>query len=768
MPENIALTYVEIDIRICSLTYGTAPCTAAIPGTGTKKCFNTLRSCQDRDNFDETSATLRFGTASLDLPKDIECFPVLLSVEYDGVEISLGENLGVRANVVASFKEFLWSDTGTGHDKYLADRSYDPVRQGSFWSRFRARHPFLRGVPMRVYRGFVGQTLAEMEEHNFVIEDFSGPGPDGVFSIRGKDVLKIADDDRAVAPAVSNGYLSANVSAVAGSATLVPAGIGNLEYPASGKAAIGGKEIVSFTRSGDVLTITRAQLNTTAVAHLQDDRVQLVLEFSGDDPAGIIYDLLVTYAGIPAGYIDLDNWLTETETYFARVFTAYICEPTGVNELISEVILQAALAVWWDDETQEIRLQVLRAIPSNATVIDMNETQAGTFNITEQPEKRVSQVWTYYAQRNPLEPVDREDNYRSIHTNVHPENEFEYGSAAIKTIKSRWIPFGGRTTAETLNLKHIARFCDPPRLFDLQVMRTHEGIDLGSGYYVGHRCITDDEGVEVTIPAQVTWKKSGPALIAAKLEEIVFADVSDLATSGGGSDPTDHTIVIDSNAFNINLRTLHDTLFPEITDPTGITVTCIINSGVIVGSTSHTLSAFDVGSWVAALDIVIINNGKIRGAGGPGGGAANPNGSSGGIALYTRYAIDFENNGDIKSGGGGGAASKVYSAYFTRGAGGGGAGVIPGAGGDSQHPTTGYGDGANGTQDAGGARGSQFYSPGAFHGGAGGAPGVAGSAASAPSGGGSNGSPGAAGAAVDGVSYVNFTVAGTRAGSEIN
>src|SRR5690606_28538764 len=109
---------------------------------------------------------------------------------------------------------------------------------------------------MRVIRGFVGQSLDEMETRHYIIETTSGPGVDGRFTITGKDTLKMLDDDRAQAPALSGGYLASGISAGDSSATLAPTGIGDEEYPASGTVAI-GNEICSFTRSGDTLSLTR-------------------------------------------------------------------------------------------------------------------------------------------------------------------------------------------------------------------------------------------------------------------------------------------------------------------------------------------------------------------------------------------------------------------------------------------------------------------------------------------------------------------------------
>lgn len=80
-----------------------------------------------------------------------------------------------------------------------------------------------------------------------------------VVQITAKDILDLADNDKAVIPSPSTGKLAA-MTAVDMTATLTPAGIGS-EYPASGMVRI-GRELMTLTRSGDVLTLTRAQDGT--------------------------------------------------------------------------------------------------------------------------------------------------------------------------------------------------------------------------------------------------------------------------------------------------------------------------------------------------------------------------------------------------------------------------------------------------------------------------------------------------------------------------
>src|SRR5690625_3570994 len=62
MREPIA--FVEIEQDFCNLTYGVAPCMAGIGVTGNTQCYNTLRTCQDANNFSRGTKNLWFRDAS--------------------------------------------------------------------------------------------------------------------------------------------------------------------------------------------------------------------------------------------------------------------------------------------------------------------------------------------------------------------------------------------------------------------------------------------------------------------------------------------------------------------------------------------------------------------------------------------------------------------------------------------------------------------------------------------------------------------------------
>jgi len=607
-----------------------------------------------------------------------------------------------------------------------------------------------------------------MDTRHYVIEAFAGPNEAGEFSITAKDVLKLADADRAQAPVLNTGVLNAGITNIATSATLSPVGIGNAEYAASGYLAIGGNEAVSFTRSGDVLTITRGLLGTSNVAHNAGDRVQTILQYSGQDPANIINDLFQTYANVSGSLIPLSDWQAETANYLNRLYTAYIAEPTSVNQLVSELIEQAGLVIWWDDLSETLKLQVIRRVIAS-DMFDGDDVLEGSLQATDQPETRVSRVWTYFNQRNPLLNLDQLENFASSVQTFDSDSETNFGSQAIKKIFSRWIPTGGSATAQRVNDLIISRYKTPPRRFNFNIASTHgpSKPQLAGGYSLQSWGLQDDVGDLETVPIQITRLELLPDRYEIEAEEMLAGDIST-----GNSPDSSRLINFDASANNINLRTIHDTLYA--TPVAGNVVRAIIAAGVIIGSNSTGSPAFDIGSWPAGVSITLEVNGRIEGAGGNGGNGGFPGngtaGSVGGTALYLRYAINVVYGASAQlwggGGGGGGGGSSGFGGVISGGGGGGGAGQVAGTHGTATPPTG--SDGTDGTATTGGAGGSDALHPYSV-GGAGGNPGQTGTNGSAGNGGFAGGSGAAAGAAIDGVSFRTVTSGSADIqGSQIN
>jgi len=726
--NGVALTFFEIDIKYCDLVYGEAPCTAELGVTGEHKCFNTRNfsnDCQDRANYTEGYKTVRFGMEGQPFVASMPCLPYMKSCDVKNAEIHPGEDIGLRATFTATFRNGRHSDAG--FDKYVADRDYNPYEQGTFWGKFRARNPYLQNVPCRVIRGFVGSDEWDIE--HFVLSTMQGPDSDGEVSLSGKDFMYLLSDKSAQAPAVSEGYLSTDYSAGSTSVTLDPPGIGDT-YPSSGKVSI-GENLYEFTRSGDILTISGG----TAEDHDQDDIVQLALEYSGQTVADIIYDLVVNYSPLTADRIDKDAWDELVLQFSDTLYGAIIVKPTAVEKLINELVEQAGLVLYGNTRTQKIEFDILRPNSVTGQRYDERRIRAGTFKQTDQPNKRYSQVWVFYNQRDPFKNLDEPGNFYSAYVRTPGENPYE--TESIKKIFSRWIPRGARSVASDVASRAISRYVNPPRLFGFSLF-AGENPQLGQVAPISHPSLETAFGSREDVNCVLTGIKTKSDGFDIRAEELKFdASLVDL----------NRTFYIDYDTTeNINLRSLYDDAYAVVDEVNPITF--IVVSGVVVGSQYALVPAIETGDWPAGVipTLVIQPGSYVVGRGGDGGYGGGPTGAGkdGGLAIRITSPIRINNAGTIGGGGGGGGGSSTIIGGGSN-SGAGGAGRIAGLGIDLGTLTKGgKSDGTTGDGGDLGQPGKSGTAPNRIH-----APG------------------GAPGAAIDGYSLVTWINEGDIRGPKI-
>lgn len=785
--EERSLTYVEIDMDFCQLTYGTSPCQAVLGDTGSIKCFNTRPNCQDPDNYDPAPLTMRYAMPTSFLPEDIRCIPNLKSVNTAPTKLNPGKNIGQRESVTITFQDHAYHDIGL--DKYVEERktgaaaadgsSYDPFEQGTYWGKWRNRNRYYLGRPLRLIQGKVGQSLSEMEKRHYVIEKVEGPSANGRFQITAKDVLKLADEDRSQAPKASPGVLRNDV-ATGSISSLVLDGASTSDYPSSGRVRI-NKEVFSYTgittngQGVELTGVSRAQLNTTEEEHDSEDTVQLIVSYEGERASDIIYDLLVNYGGVSSSYIDLTAWNSEDDEFIGRLYTGYVTEPTGVRDLLNELSQEAGFFIWSDVTVPEIKFRAVRTPGTTADDITDDDVVGEAPTPREQPKKRRSQVWVFYSRRTPTEPLDEQNNYRSISITVdaNAASDEQYGQNAIEKIYSRWIAQFNRPAADDLGGRILARFRDPPRAYQFQLPYFNPELETGDLFNIISRTMQKPTGAPDPRRSVVLSVEREMGKMMVEAEEFNY----DPEVAGGGQ--TVKAVVIDADALDFNLRDAFDSIYSTLND--GDTVECLVDSGVVVGSTSSTTPAFDVGNWPANITININNKGRIQGRGGDGGSAtANSStisaedGDKGGTAFYTRYAVNLTNNKIYAGGGGGGGAAGqtdggagLNDPYFAAG-GGGGAGRNVGQGGSGKGPS----DGDDGSLDLGGD-GSISLAVGVMSvsGGDGGDPAQAGTdgTSDGPNIGTTDlGNGGDPGEAIDGDSFITYDVTGDIKGAQIN
>lgn len=773
MTEKIVLQYVEIDLTPCGLTYGVYPCTAQLGVTGTYKCYNSPATCQVPQAFSATTPkTHRFSVPSEDLPRDIDCIPNILKIDVRSQEIKPGESMGTRESVTVTFQNHKHNDSG--FDNYLSDRGFNTFNNGTFWGKFFARWPNLQGKPLRLIYGEPGQTLEEMETFNYFIEETRGPDFAGKVQIIAKDALKFLDGKKGQAPSVSGGRLLSAITNSDTSATLTPTGIGDSEYPASGTATI-GDEIVTFTRSGDTLTLSaRGLYGSDQEEHDADETVQIALVYTAEDPADIVNDLIFNYTDTPASYADLTNWQNETASYYGRLLSAIIVRPMPVRELVSELIEHANLLIYTDVKEEKIKLSVLRpkTAVANFTEDNVNEN---TFKFVNDESKRINAIWIYYGQRNPLRKLDEDGNFKSIVAEYDddPVKALEDLPLAIREIRSRWILNSNRAAAEQLQTDLLNRYGETPGEMGFRVPHTYP-LTIGNTITLKSRIFEDAQGTQETTPrsAIITQLEKSAEYYTGKAIYFNFRL----------QDVTTRTILIDESQRDFNLRTAHDLIYQEPQEYD--TVNVIISEGVIIGATSYldffgniiANNAFDVGSWPANVAINITNLGRVQGVAGYGAvmswtwfsteyiATYQSPATDGGNAFYTRYPVSIDNtDGEIWGGGAGaGVAIPARTTFQTQPL------SMWGGCGQGDAPISGYSyrPGYASTSEAPGA-------PAATKGATGGGPGQDGNDGvdyyPFYSGFGASARLGAtAGTAVDGDSYITWAAVGDIQGNQIN
>jgi hypothetical protein len=642
---------------------------------------------------------------------------------------------------------------------------FDPYERGTFDGKWLARNPYYTAFPARVREGLVGDALSLMDLRQYVIDRIEGPD-NGTLTLIAKDLFSKIEARKSVAPKASNGRLLSAITDVATSATLTPTGIGNLEYPASGHVAIGAEEM-SFTRSGDVLTITRATSNTTAEAHDADDLVQLVLVYTSKLAHDIAHDLLLKYTELADAQLPKAQWDVAMSAV-TELYSAHIAESTPVLELVGELAEQAGFTTWPDVRNGRIGMVPLRASAATLTLDDARDMIGDAVSVKPLVSRRASQVWVWYGQRNPLESIDDRKNYASRTVSADPEAEDLYGTPAIREVFSRWISQFGRTFALETGGRILEMFRDPPleAQFRLHADKLSQ-LKLAQFVSLLIDEVQDDVGLrKPTTHALVEIERDDDELGIRTLQVALTPEVPG----------AERVIFIDNDANDLNLRSIYDQLY-STPDGTEI-IRFIVSPGVTVGSTSTGVRALRTGSWPAGQDLTLevgtsAGTARIEGKGGAGGaggsfpGSAGAAGGVGGDALWAEVPIDVDNLfGEIWGGGGGGGGGGFGNNSSGGGGGGGGAGTTggdAGAGGTGRFASQNGAAGSVGTPEAGGPGGAGNSFENAGDGGGGGAPGVVGNVGETSSFAGGGG--GAAGNYIVGNANVTWINNGSRLGN---
>lgn len=516
------LTLVELDLPYCTRTYGTAPCVAILGTTGAAKCFNSRKTCQSPANYIAGIKTVTFAYNEDGIPDVPGVFPCLSDVSSRPGELNLSgidptsTALGIRARVNVTLQDF--SNNDTWLDKYQAERvsgaalasgiGYDTSERGRFLARLFSRNPYYLGIPMRLRRGYVGDVPSAMPTENYVTAELKGPSAGGVVKLVGKDILDLAGNDKAVCPTASRGKTATALAIGAVSVTLAPAGVGNLNYAASGVLRI-GRELMGFTRVADVLTLTRAQEGTAEAAHALGDVVQECVVLDGLTINAAAEAVLKYKTTEFDAYIPTVDWQAENDTWYAGIVIGRVIlsKPTGKVQLVGE-LCQLGVMVWWDAVDQQIKYKVnapLAPGESFYSVTDESGIIEGTPDIDRAEDQRISELWLYHGIRDWTDDTLSARNFSKLTVPVVSDNL--YGQQAYKEIFTRWFGRDGDdATASVIGERLLARYVDPPKIVSgVLDVKDRAAVKLGSRILVESYVLQDIDGAILAEPMQVNY-----------------------------------------------------------------------------------------------------------------------------------------------------------------------------------------------------------------------------------------------------------------------
>jgi len=682
-----------------------ATTTAAIlDGMGTVDdiCFNTFGTCQDPANYAKEVKTYRY-IDTISTPIEIsDAYPAISEngVKFTPTRLQPGGDLSIRGKVTVRLQDFTDPDAGgpkaaSGNvvDKYNRLRTYDPESRGTHFGKLKARNEFYVGRPMRVLEGYMDEpfSLANFRTREYIIEEIRGPGPRGEVEIVGKDVLSLAINTRAKAPTPSVGTLAAAMTAVQTTLT-VGAGEG-VAYDVDVNVRVDDEIMTVASRAADVLTVTRGDGGTTAEEHDAGQAVQSCLTYVDEPVINVIQTLLENFSSVPPAFIPFVDWQAEEAASLAGYdVTTIISEPTGVTQLLKEIMEVTLIDLWYDDVAQEIKLKLETPFSTViGTIDDESVILQNTLKTKDDQNRRLSRVLIWYGIRNFAQDLSEASNYGLANFDIEADKESvnKFNDERVKVIFSRWFDASNDTQVQLTSQRLLARFGRVPVELsfsvdakDVNTFNTGDVIDIKS------RIIQDPTGANKVDRFQII--ESRPHFPASQYAYTALAFFIDPISQG--------PLVINVNRTDLDL-------FVEFGGPpTPVEVTVTINAGVIVDASKGN-AAITTGALHPDSIITIVNSGTIRGHSGVGGdggdaqitcvslpefpppgdllfltftGDGDP-GQAGGDAVNQTIDEMFIDNtalGNIfgGGGGGGGGGSRTFPLAPGRAAGGGGGG----------------------------------------------------------------------------------------------
>ena len=590
---RIPFNRVDIEYDRCSKDYAVT-CGAILGTTGERKCYKTKKTCQAPADYALQSEPLfvSFSSNQVSSIAGEYVIPSLVNASVSPAKLNPAgggalSSLGQRSTISLFFQDH--SHTDRIVDPYIDQRisgaaqadgvGYDPYLFGTFWGKWFGRQQNINSRQIRYVSGYIDDAgiMVSTTTQIFYATGISGPEADGSVSISGIDPLGLIRNDKAQSPKRSIGKLSALLSGVGTAFSATPSDVG-ATYPASGTVRI-DDELMTFTRSGDSFTVVRARNFTSAVQHNAGALVQIVEHYSGS-VSDLLYRLLVTEGGIPAAIINKAEWDAEIAEFNPAAYSAIIAEPTGIAALVSELCEQSGVYIWYDGESNLIRLRTVRK-PSESAITVLDDDRhviSDSLSVQSDTSHYTTQVWVSFAQRNPTKSLTDAANYAAseVIADLEQEGQTAGRGSRVRQIYSRWIEAAGGATALSIGERILGRYRKPINNVSFLLDAKDSDVDLGDFVTMTHRQIQDEVGRKRPVTYQVISRTEAVvgSTIAIGAQETIAESFSV---------DTERRIIIAADLYNVNLRTLYDQQYPGSPPLEGDEIRFVVRPGVIIG-----------------------------------------------------------------------------------------------------------------------------------------------------------------------------------------
>lgn len=655
------------------------------------------------------------GLSTLPLIKNFE------DVNTYPSKVKPGESIGDTARFTAKLDGHFITD-----DNYDIPTAYQDGRQleGSYFAKLIERN-YLKTRPIRVKRGYIENGSFVFTTEHYIVDNYQGPGINGVFNIEGRDVLTLTNFNKNKSPLVTDGVL---LSSVNNSVTTISFSSADYvaEYGAissTGFISI-GKELMSYTvATATTMTVVRAQFGTTATEHSINASLQKCDAFESENIIDII-EYYIDKTEIPSTYKDTTNWNAlkagELSTYN---LTNAIFKPAEIKKILNELIQIGGLTVWVDVIAQKIKIVASSLLDNPVITLNAQEHYiADTLKTSNKFDKQTTRQFVRWA---PLDYSSTEDNnltrnFRAVDL-IEEDAARENSKSEGKDLVFKWLPntTDGNQVAVNIVQRNVQRFSILPVEYSVEIDSAYVGdLEGGGNFWIGSifsmvipLYVANPNGQTKTITLQCTS-------VSASREPDRYK-VTGLAYSANVVSNADYTIP--SGSYTDYVLATDTTMAAVIADKGVYDYVVLVSNGCNFGASSTSNAAFRQGTFPSGSTLTLINQGQIIGAGGDGGdggivtieggcSATNgANGDAGADALDITTDATIDNSlGLIGGGGGGGAGGAGICPGDQNGSGGGGGqGDAAGSGGIvTTEPGTNPGTpGTDGTRNSAGLGG---------------------------------------------------------------